>query len=317
MAPPPVDHNGESTAGDTQRSIPTPFLTKTYQLVDDHTIDDVISWNEDGSTFIVWNPTEFARDLLPKYFKHNNFSSFVRQLNTYGFRKVVPDRWEFSNECFRRGEKRLLCEIQRRKISTPSTPPTMSPVAKAGATATVAVPTPVPLTSIPTAMPIISPSNSDEEQVISSNSSSSKAPADLIDENDRLRKENVQLSKELAEMRSLCNNIFSLLSNYTNNQNDGALQGKDAVKPLDLMPSKRNSGEAAEELNPKLFGVAIGAKRAREATAGAEEEDTLLSLHQPGPTEVKSEPLDCQNVRENQETPWLNQCDMANQSVCN
>lgn len=75
-----------STAGaaaDSQRSLPTPFLIKTYQLVDDPSFDDLISWNEDGSAFIVWHPAEFARDLLPRYFKHNNFSSFVRQLNTY------------------------------------------------------------------------------------------------------------------------------------------------------------------------------------------------------------------------------------------
>lgn len=82
---PPLTADGEkhNMTESSQRSIPTPFLTKTYQLVDDHAIDDVISWNDDGSTFIVWNPTVFARDLLPQYFKHNNFSSFVRQLNTY------------------------------------------------------------------------------------------------------------------------------------------------------------------------------------------------------------------------------------------
>lgn len=89
-SPAPVENNGETTTTtvatptlESQRSIPTPFLTKTYNLVDDKSIDEVISWNEDGSTFIVWNPTVFASNLLPKYFKHNNFSSFVRQLNTY------------------------------------------------------------------------------------------------------------------------------------------------------------------------------------------------------------------------------------------
>jgi heat shock transcription factor, other eukaryote len=85
--PPPPPSNppppAEGTGSSSQRWVPTPFLTKTYQLVEDPEVDDVISWNEDGSAFVVWRPAEFARDILPTYFKHNNFSSFVRQLNTY------------------------------------------------------------------------------------------------------------------------------------------------------------------------------------------------------------------------------------------
>ncbi|KAL7198729.1 hypothetical protein ACSBR2_021100 [Camellia fascicularis] len=94
---------------------PPPFLTKTYDMVDDPTSNQIVSWSREGHSFVVWDPHAFSTNLLPRLFKHNNFSSFVRQLNTYGFRKIDPDRWEFSNEGFLKGQRHHLMGIKRRK----------------------------------------------------------------------------------------------------------------------------------------------------------------------------------------------------------
>ncbi|KQK21569.1 heat stress transcription factor B-4d [Brachypodium distachyon] len=192
------------------KPVPAPFLTKTYQLVDDPCTDHVVSWGEDEATFVVWRPPEFARDLLPNYFKHNNFSSFVRQLNTYGFRKIVADRWEFANEFFRKGAKHLLSEIHRRKSSCSSSQP-------------LPPPPPQPYLSLFSPPPHHHPQlaqgayhrfQEEEEYSSSPADSGGDLLATLSEDNRQLRRRNSLLLSELAHMRKLYNDIIYFLQNH-------------------------------------------------------------------------------------------------------
>uniref|UniRef100_M4C1L5 HSF-type DNA-binding domain-containing protein n=1 Tax=Hyaloperonospora arabidopsidis (strain Emoy2) TaxID=559515 RepID=M4C1L5_HYAAE len=110
------------------------FLQKTYDMIESSP-PAVACWSEAGTSFIIKLPREFAKTMLPRYFKHNNFSSFVRQLNFYGFRKHKKDEivisteedesknwWEFYHEKFVRGRQELMAQIRRKTYSEPASP---------------------------------------------------------------------------------------------------------------------------------------------------------------------------------------------------
>lgn len=93
-----------------------PFLLKTYDMLNDEANHHIIAWTAEGNSFRIYDDKLLVEKLLPQYFKHNNLNSFVRQLHTYGFRKVArdPNTLEFKNSKFIRGERNLLKEIKRR-----------------------------------------------------------------------------------------------------------------------------------------------------------------------------------------------------------
>ncbi|TSP57618.1 Heat shock factor protein 2 [Bagarius yarrelli] len=105
------------------------FLTKLWTLVEDSDTNEFICWSQEGNSFLVLDEQRFAKEILPKFFKHNNMASFVRQLNMYGFRKVMhldtgivkqerDGPVEFQHPYFKNGRDDLLENIKRKVSST-------------------------------------------------------------------------------------------------------------------------------------------------------------------------------------------------------
>ncbi|XP_048719276.1 V-set and immunoglobulin domain-containing protein 4 isoform X3 [Caretta caretta] len=115
----------EAVAGGPGATPVPGFLAKLWALVEDPGSNDVIAWGRGGQSFCILNEQRFAKELLPKYFKHNNICSFIRQLNMYGFRKVIAlengmitaeknAAIEFQHPFFKQGKANLLENIKRK-----------------------------------------------------------------------------------------------------------------------------------------------------------------------------------------------------------
>ncbi|XVE51322.1 hypothetical protein DITRI_Ditri02bG0030800 [Diplodiscus trichospermus] len=177
---------------------PAPFLSKTYALLEEveeggaaeTSADDdgkkIVSWNAEGNGFVVWSPAEFSDLTLPRYFKHNNFSSFIRQLNTYGFKKTSSKRWEFKHEKFQKGCKHMLVEITRKKSEATNVFPAFLKA-------------------------------SDQEDQINANVEENINI--LMEENENLRRERVELQTQIAQFKALEIRLLDCLAQHMGNAN--------------------------------------------------------------------------------------------------
>lgn len=81
---------------------------------------DAIQWSERGNAFIIRNPQLFAKTLLPEHFRTGKLSSFLRQLNAYGFQRNnhcahSVDALVFTHAIFHRDYPGHLSRISRKK----------------------------------------------------------------------------------------------------------------------------------------------------------------------------------------------------------
>ncbi|XP_066462522.1 heat shock factor protein 2-like isoform X3 [Eleutherodactylus coqui] len=180
------------------------FLTKIWALVEDQRNAEYICWSQDGNSFIVLDEERFAKEILPRHFKHNNMASFVRQLNWYGFHKVMQDETgaarhdkycsgRYQHHFFKRGQEELLSKIKRKVTSS-----TGEKRAFRKPKVQVQVPVPVPLIEEGKT----GPDGPDDMQKILTFLHQLQARQDILDTAvESLKRENEALWKEVLQLR--------------------------------------------------------------------------------------------------------------------
>lgn len=76
---------------------------------------DVIRWINNGTAFKVFDTRAFEDGLLPLYYRHNKITSFQRQLNLYGFKRLAKgdDVGAYFHSKFIQGNRDQVKEIRR------------------------------------------------------------------------------------------------------------------------------------------------------------------------------------------------------------
>lgn len=64
------------------------FPEKLHKILSNPTFQHIITWLPDGRSWRVLDAKKFEKEVIPLYFRHRNFASFMRQVNGWGFRGI-------------------------------------------------------------------------------------------------------------------------------------------------------------------------------------------------------------------------------------
>ena len=209
------------------------FLSKLHDILSDTIYNEIIHWDADGKRIIIADVIELSNLILPKFYKHHNYSSFVRQLNMYGFHKskgIIKSGEGYEHESFcKESTKDEITQMNRTNKKMK-----------------------ILLNYIKSNQKDDSnendfPTNGNEDDVLKylyeKNEENVQNSLLLKKEMEELRKENTLLNEEIAMFKSVLNSHKLILEKILKKSNDNCNQntmqkGKKIVKSLNDLFSK-------------------------------------------------------------------------------
>lgn len=89
------------------------FPWKLYEMLE--TVDPrIMSWNASGDGFNIFDVETLTKYVLVKYFRHQKYTSFQRNLNLYGFHKIVNGSESYTHPTFQRSAPYLISNVIRK-----------------------------------------------------------------------------------------------------------------------------------------------------------------------------------------------------------
>lgn len=104
-------------SGSPQHNRNDTFPSKLFEILSNPEFSHIISWLPHGRTWKVHNKKEFEKVVMPKYFVMTKWSSFARQVNGWGFYRILIaglDRDSYCNQMFSRDRPDLIKSMRRR-----------------------------------------------------------------------------------------------------------------------------------------------------------------------------------------------------------